>query len=460
MMRLVFQSCICLALGGCASATHTPAEDASAQPIEAGMASDAARPDASRPAQDAGLRDAAVSACDESSRRDLMVLETNGAQASRLSSASASPTEAASWELEGTVIAQGRGFPSIDIPAALSVPSRPEEFSYVRVRGERRSWTVVVRRVPGFGVRTGTKLIARFSHAFGGWSPDHATLSLTVDGQVAFFYALSGDVGALSRPEGWQVQQVDALCETKEACGVWSSYALALDAPDGTHTRIAPDQQASLAGYTVLGGSDQQLPSSGSTPCNDWYVSSSELVFVRDAPLGPSQLPCKGQSRSTLPGVEIRFPDNAVCTFSLAQARAGVRIPYQIVVAQAVAGLRSHALDAGGCAIRPAGELSMLEELTGNGQHYGVTDIGGCGGRGQPGPLGTLRSGTSEHALPWDGVNWWGPSDTSQAKGAAFPPGLYTFTARAEGTYDANATDADAGEPFMLEGSTDILLTE
>ena len=43
--------------------------------------------------------------------------------------------------------------------------------------------------------------------------------------------------------------------------------------------------------------------------------------------------------------------------------------------------------------------------------------------------------------IPWDGRNWYGPSDTGNREGAAFPPGTYTIALSATGTYD----NVDAG---------------
>jgi len=57
-----------------------------------------------------------------------------------------------------------------------------------------------------------------------------------------------------------------------------------------------------------------------------------------------------------------------------------------------------------------------------------------------------LRKGTYARTFTWDGVNWTGPSDTGNPKGAPFPPGDYTLTvSTTPGTLevrDAGATDA------------------
>jgi hypothetical protein len=61
----------------------------------------------------------------------------------------------------------------------------------------------------------------------------------------------------------------------------------------------------------------------------------------------------------------------------------------------------------------------------------------------------------------WDGVNWSGPSDTTNPKGAFFPPGIYTLTVHASGTYAAADGGEDAGtdSPFELTSSVELLLT-
>jgi hypothetical protein len=57
---------------------------------------------------------------------------------------------------------------------------------------------------------------------------------------------------------------------------------------------------------------------------------------------------CDLPSSSNLPGVSIQFPD-APCTFSLAQAAAGIHVAYQVVVAQNLVGVHPTPADAGHC---------------------------------------------------------------------------------------------------------------
>jgi hypothetical protein len=207
-----------------------------------------------------------------------------------------------------------------------------------------------------------------------------------------------------------------------------------------------------------MSGSIEQLP--GPTGCADWSVGTSELVLTRSEPLSPTDWSCQPTSRSTLPGFSIRFPDAAGCSFKLSQARAGLRIPYQVVATQQLTGVRSRPQDIGGCGVAKPGELSLFEKLSGNQQSYALNDVGGCGGI-HPGPSQTIEPGTTEYTFEWDGRNWTGPSDTTVPKGEPFPSGVYTLQVRAVGEYnDTSGDDAGTGSLFEVAGSIDILLTD
>ena len=103
--------------------------------------------------------------------------------------------------------------------------------------------------------------------------------------------------------------------------------------------------------------------------------------------------------------------------------------------------------------------IATLAELTGNRQYYAIRDVGGCFGR----PLrpGTLRAGTYPGTFSWDGVNWFGESDTGVPKGPPFPAGIYVLSLTARGFTDYDP-DADAGSsmPFQVIATLRILLRD
>jgi hypothetical protein len=450
--------CLVFVLAGCSSQAHT-AEDASTPSrVDASVEQDAGQPGHDAAVRDSGAHiDVDAGSCESARLRTFLIFERVGDQRAVLGS---QVTKETKWMLEGEVIGHGSGYPAKDAPDSMTLPPADAKLSYLRIRGSDREWTIIASDIPGFGVKDGTPVQASFSYTFGGFSPTVISFRLSAGGKLAFQYSAAGAVSQLDLPDGWKIDQAAELCEIHETCGSWASYAMRVAAQSGGSKQLAASEFAQLDGYTIAGSSSQQLPTSGVTPCADWFVSASELMIARSEPLGSASWTCSPKQTSTLPGVNIDFDAAGPCQFSHAQARDGIQIPYSLVVAHDVADVRSSALDIGGCALEPAGELSLFEALQGNGQFYGLRDIGGCGGQGL-GPAGTLRAGTAAHVFSWDGRNWTGPSDTANPKGADFPSGVYTLSVRASGTYAAHGGD-DAGTdlPFAVEGSLEILLTE
>ncbi len=176
----------------------------------------------------------------------------------------------------------------------------------------------------------------------------------------------------------------------------------------------------------------------GAVACGESPPRGPTPPATTDAAAGP----CTVGGASTLPGVTVTFAD-APCTFTLAEAAQGVAIPYAIVVADGLADVVVSPSDAGGCAQPGASGLIIAEAIDGGGHHYCICDVGVC-----PAPDPTPRAiaaGAYSGALMWDGVNWDGPSDTNNPKGAPFPPGDYTVTIGARGTH--------AGAAFAVTGT-------
>jgi hypothetical protein len=161
---------------------------------------------------------------------------------------------------------------------------------------------------------------------------------------------------------------------------------------------------------------------------------------------------CTMGGTSTLPGVSIVF-DSQPCTFTLAQAAAGVHIGYQVVVGMSGDSVVPKPQDAGGCGAPGPSGLIVFESLAGGGQHYCLCDVGLC-----PTPSTTpvpLVPGMYPGSFAWDGKNWGGPSDTGNPEGAPFPPGQYTLTVSAVG----DLVLPDPAAPFQVTGTFSIDLT-
>jgi hypothetical protein len=165
--------------------------------------------------------------------------------------------------------------------------------------------------------------------------------------------------------------------------------------------------------------------------------------------------PCAIDSSSDLPGVHIVFTTQT-CTYTLAQAAAGISIEYDVVVDADVAGVipqgQNSAPSPG-----PSG-LIVFEKLDGNGQNYCLCDVG-LGVQPSQTPV-TIKMGTYHSKFMWDGHNWNGPSDTGNPKGALFPAGDYRLDVSAIGSIVEDDAGVDAGsKSFKVDSGFRVTLT-
>ncbi|NOZ00800.1 MAG: hypothetical protein GXP54_02795 [Deltaproteobacteria bacterium] len=160
---------------------------------------------------------------------------------------------------------------------------------------------------------------------------------------------------------------------------------------------------------------------------------------------------CVTGADSNLPGVSIRFAADR-CSWTLAEAAAGIEIPYSVVVDDDFQDVFPMPQDAGQCGQPGTSGLILFEKLAGGDQSYCICDTGLCMGPDNK-PV-TLKKGEYAGVFQWDGVNWAGPSDTGNPKGQPFPPGTYTLTVSAVGS-----TDNPEGPAFKVEGTLEIQLT-
>jgi len=168
----------------------------------------------------------------------------------------------------------------------------------------------------------------------------------------------------------------------------------------------------------------------------------------------PPPAKCGTTIDSDLPGVSITFSTSA-CSWTLAEAAAGLKFGYQVVVEDDLPGVLPKPQDAGWCGQPGPSGLITFGRVNGNDQNYCICDTGLCQGPSEV-PV-TLKAGTYDGVFEWDGVNWGGPSDTGNPKGEAFPPGTYTLTISAKGTWEDPA--AGVMPPFTVTGTFVVNLT-
>lgn len=156
---------------------------------------------------------------------------------------------------------------------------------------------------------------------------------------------------------------------------------------------------------------------------------------------------CAGIGSSDLPGACIWFPSPGD-TWSLAEAAAGIAIPYHVIVEADVPDVMPQPQDAG-CGQPDASGLIVFAILQGGDQQYCLCDVGICPA---PTDVFTIPAGDSAFEFEWNGVNWNGPSDTNNPYGPPFPAGEYTLEISAIGTV--------GGAPFEVRNTFAVTLTE
>jgi hypothetical protein len=190
----------------------------------------------------------------------------------------------------------------------------------------------------------------------------------------------------------------------------------------------------------------------------DFAVSPVADLAAIDASMPDQSTPdliaptCTTTGTSNLNGVSIKFTGTR-CTFTLAEAAAGIVIPWEIDIANAVSGVIPRPQDAGHCG-RPDGSgLIPFASVDGNGQHYCLCDVGFCFQPPQN-PM-TLQPGAFPESFSWMGHNWLGPSDTGNPMGAPFPAGEYQVLVSVAGAQRTAMGD----QAFSVQATLGITLT-
>lgn len=188
----------------------------------------------------------------------------------------------------------------------------------------------------------------------------------------------------------------------------------------------------------------RHLPAFGllATACN------ATATVIETDPADPDWAPSCPAGVSDLDGVCFALPAPSV-TFTLAEAAAGVTIPWAIVVDNpAVRVVTPIPQDAGGCGVPGPSGLIPFVSVGGGGQGWCLCDVGLCPATRTPVPL---VDGVHREVFAWGGRNWTGPSDFGNPEGAPFPPGTYTLEIRAAATVD------DA--PVSVSNTMTVVLT-
>jgi hypothetical protein len=192
------------------------------------------------------------------------------------------------------------------------------------------------------------------------------------------------------------------------------------------------DDTSAASTETAASTSGAGATSSNASGSGGASTSSTGATTTSSATGGGGAPECMSVGSSSLVGVMIEVVPQA-CTFTLAEAAAGIQVDYQVRIDADIDGVVPARHDGAGCGQPGPSGLIVFEELTGNGQQYCLCSEGKC-----PPPSDqpvTLKKGDYNQSFAWDGVNWMGPSDTGNPKGPPFPPGTYELALSAEGTH-------------------------
>jgi len=220
---------------------------------------------------------------------------------------------------------------------------------------------------------------------------------------------------------------------------------------DAAPDRDEPTGQCSFAPWGCYLGAP--CSGSGTMPQCDHGVWSCPDGYFGAELCDP---PCVGMAYSTLAGVSIRFAAPQTCTFTLAEAAAGVRIQYFVDIPADVPNVMPSPQDAGRCGRPDASGLIVFEKLDGAGQAYCLCDTGLC--PPYSAAPSTLHAASYPAEFSWTGRNWSGPSDTMNPLGEPFPAGRYTLHVTAMGAV-ASSVDGGAATPFEIAADFNVTLT-
>ncbi len=228
-----------------------------------------------------------------------------------------------------------------------------------------------------------------------------------------------------------------ALCLALAACNPKDE---ATDADTATGTATTTSTGEALTDAPTAGTTDE----SGAATSGPSVTTDTSESPTTDATTGSPVL-CEGTGESSLTGVSIEFPPQP-CTFTLAEAAAGLKFDYSVEIAGELSGVTRDSNTT--CGEPGASGLIVSYSITGGDQGYCLCDSGLCPGP-DPTPV-TLAPGSFPDFADWNGTNWNGPSDTNNPYGPPFPPGDYTLRVAAIGTVDGAAYEVVCELPITL----------
>jgi len=254
------------------------------------------------------------------------------------------------------------------------------------------------------------------------------------DGAATQDAASTGDVGATPA----DVVTTDVLT-TDVATS--DTGARALDAPPGADLAVPADAPAGEDGAAI----------DAPEPLED--TEKQDVASGDAAPVDAGASACIDEASGTLPpGVAIALKAwSGGCSVSIAAASGAFPMPYSVAVASGTtAYVWNKNTNMGGCPPQQVdGGVATSVTIEGHGgaetQKWCLCDTGLCA---PPKPnFVPLVAGTYDVAFAWDGNSWYGPSDTGNPPGPAFPPGTYAMSVRAMGEYAADP-NAQSGTAF------------
>jgi hypothetical protein len=313
-------------------------------------------------------------------------------------------------------------------------------------------WTLTKSHLPiGFGVLAGSRVSVNYLRSTDGAINTAliVEVSISAGDTLAFHFRRGWSYDSLDLADQIRVRRAQALCTTTEDCGTWSEYAMDVSVGKRALLTLGQNEQAVQAGYRFWHELTKQQRAGDGVACDDWGVSASAFAVTHEKPLlVVAGAGCVVSMSSDLPGIRIEL-DPSVCVFTLAQAAAGITIPYELIVDVPVENLIPATQDAGQCGTHALAGLFIGESLAGQSESYCECDVGLCAGL--PKKSMTLAQGSYDAVFSWMGRNWSGPSDTGNPQGTAFPAGSYTLTITTSGEVATTPFHITASLPLTLK---------
>lgn len=222
---------------------------------------------------------------------------------------------------------------------------------------------------------------------------------------------------------------------------------------DATGTDASPGTDAAsdvLPDADTAVGTDAITPDTAPDTASD-IVPDVAPDIIPDVPASA----CAPTYEGAIPGAVIDL-SKTPCTFSISGAKGVFNLPYKLTISSVEK--LSIGGNLGGCPPQAEsihGGIATFEVIGGgNSQKWCLCDTGLCAPTTPP--FTPSVPGSYSVNFTWDGNNWYGPSDTGNKPGPAFPPGSYVFSVEVKGDHEK----ADGSvEAFSAVAKLPITLT-